>query len=81
MLVFYPVTISGSWSKQRLGIVCIYVYIMLFNLKWHQKKGQIITLGPCLEIPPVCPVYLFVRVAGGSRGKADYLLEKGVGRG
>ena len=54
---------------------------MLFNLKWHQKKGQIITLGPCLEIPPFCPVYLFVRVAGGSRGKADYLLEKGVGRG
>ena len=67
--------------RTEAGNSTSYVFIMLFSLKWHQKKGQIITLGPCLEIPPVCPVYLSVRVAGGSRGKADYLLEKGVGRG
>lgn len=67
--------------RREAGNSTIYVFIMLFNLKWHQKKGQIISLGPCFEIPPVCSVYLSVRVAGGSRGKADHLLEKGVGRG
>lgn len=67
--------------RTEAGNSTIYVCIMLFNLKWHQKKGQIRQGPKVIEIPPVCPVYLFVRVAGGSRGKADYLLEKGVGRG
>lgn len=65
--------------RREAGNSTIYVFIMLFNLKWHQKKGQIITLGPCLEIPPICFVY--VCKSGWRKQEKSWLPLKEVGWG